>query len=75
LSTVLDGGRVIGQPWGQLALARVEAQFAAYKLVNLRVNAAMMKGVPSMGKRRRRRCSVPSSPSNSPVNYSRCWTA
>ena len=45
----LDGGRVIDQPWVQLALARVEAQVAAYKLVNLRVNAAMTKGVLSMG--------------------------
>ncbi len=28
----------------QLALARVEAEVAAYKLINLRVNAAMTKG-------------------------------
>jgi len=48
-TTELDGGRVIDQPWVQLALARVEAQVAAYKLVNLRVNAAMTKGVLSMG--------------------------
>lgn len=48
-STELDGARVIDQPWVQLALARVEAQVAAYKLVNLRVNAAMTKGVLSMG--------------------------
>ncbi|MBV8785234.1 MAG: acyl-CoA dehydrogenase family protein [Mycobacterium sp.] len=48
-STELDGGRVIDQPWVQLALARVEAQVAAYKLVNLRVNAAMSKGVLNMG--------------------------
>jgi 3-oxocholest-4-en-26-oyl-CoA dehydrogenase alpha subunit len=48
-STELDGKRVIDQPWVQLALARVEAQVAAYKLVNLRVNAAMTKGVLSMG--------------------------
>jgi 3-oxocholest-4-en-26-oyl-CoA dehydrogenase alpha subunit len=48
-STELDDGRVIDQPWVQLALARVEAQVAAYKLVNLRVNAAMTKGVLSMG--------------------------
>lgn len=48
-STVCDGGRVIDQPWVQLALARVEAQVAAYKLVNLRVNAAMAKGVLNMG--------------------------
>ncbi len=47
--TELDRGRVIDQPWVQLALARVEAQVAAYKLVNLRVNAAMTKGVLSMG--------------------------
>ncbi|MDT5355192.1 MAG: 3-oxocholest-4-en-26-oyl-CoA dehydrogenase alpha subunit [Mycobacterium sp.] len=47
--TELDGGRVIDQPWVQLALARVEAEVAAYKLVNLRVNAAMTKGVLNMG--------------------------
>jgi alkylation response protein AidB-like acyl-CoA dehydrogenase len=33
----------------QLALARVEAQVAAYKLVNMRVNAAMTRGVLNMG--------------------------
>lgn len=48
-TTELDGERVIDQPWVQLALARVEAQVAAYKLVNLRVNAAMTKGVLNMG--------------------------
>jgi len=48
-TTELDGGRVIDQPWVQFALARVEAQVAAYKLVNMRVNAAMTKGVLSMG--------------------------
>ncbi|MEB3981243.1 acyl-CoA dehydrogenase family protein [Mycobacterium sp. 663a-19] len=48
-TTELDGGRVIDQGWVQLALARVEAQVAAYKLVNLRVNAAMAKGVLNMG--------------------------
>jgi len=48
-TTEIDGGRVIDQPWVQLALARVEAQVAAYKLVNLRVNAAMTKGVLNMG--------------------------
>ena len=47
--TTLDGARVIDQPWVQLALARVEAQVAAYKLVNLRVNAAMSKGALEMG--------------------------
>lgn len=47
--TELDGARVIDQPWVQQALARVEAQVAAYKLVNLRVNAAMTKGVLNMG--------------------------
>ncbi|MBX9641648.1 MAG: acyl-CoA dehydrogenase family protein [Mycobacteriaceae bacterium] len=45
----LDGARVIDQPWVQQALARVEAQVAAYKLVNLRVNAAMTKGILNMG--------------------------
>lgn len=48
VTTELDGGRVIDQPWVRLALARVEAQVAAYKLLNLRVNAAMTKGVLSM---------------------------
>lgn len=48
-TTDLDGGHVIDQPWVQVALARVEAQVAAYKLVNLRVNAAMTKGVLTMG--------------------------
>ncbi|OBF48561.1 acyl-CoA dehydrogenase [Mycobacterium sp. 852002-50816_SCH5313054-b] len=48
-TTELDGGRVIDQPWVQLALARVEAQVAAYKLVNARVNAAMSQGALSMG--------------------------
>ena len=47
--TTLDGARVIDQPWVQLALARVEAQVAAYKLVNLRVNAAMSEGALEMG--------------------------
>jgi alkylation response protein AidB-like acyl-CoA dehydrogenase len=47
--TELDGGRVIDQPWVQQALARVEAEVAAYKLINLRVNAAMTKGVLNMG--------------------------
>jgi 3-oxocholest-4-en-26-oyl-CoA dehydrogenase alpha subunit len=51
-TTELDGGHVIDKPWVQLALARVEAQVAAYKLVNMRVNAAMTResaGVLSMG--------------------------
>jgi 3-oxocholest-4-en-26-oyl-CoA dehydrogenase alpha subunit len=47
--TELDGGRVIDQPWVQQALARVEAEVAAYKLINLRVNAAMTKGALNMG--------------------------
>jgi hypothetical protein len=45
----LDGGRVIDQPWVQMSLARVEAEVAAYKLVNTRINAAMAKGVLNMG--------------------------
>ena len=49
INTELDDGRVIDQPWAQLALARVEAQVAAYKLMNQRVNAAITKGVLSMG--------------------------
>ncbi len=48
-NTELDDGRVIDQPWVQLALARVEAQVAAYKLVNARVNVAMTKGALNMG--------------------------
>ena len=47
--TAWDGVRVIDQPWVQLALARAEAQIAAYKLVNLRVNAAMTKKALEMG--------------------------
>ena len=47
--TELDGGRVIDQPWVQSALARVEAEVAAYKLINLRVNAAMSTGVGNIG--------------------------
>ena len=48
-TTELDGGRVIDQQWVKLALARVEAQVAAYKIMNLRVNAAMTKGALGMG--------------------------
>ncbi|MFZ0907763.1 MAG: acyl-CoA dehydrogenase family protein [Mycobacterium sp.] len=49
ISAELDHGRVIDQAWVQLTLARVEAQVAAYKLINLRVNAAMTKGMLNMG--------------------------
>ena len=48
-STELDGGRVIDQPWVQSTLARVEAQVAAYKLMNLRVNAAMAQDRGNIG--------------------------
>src|SRR5580693_3884456 len=48
-NTELDDGRVIDQPWVQLTLARVEAQVAAYKLMNLRVNAAMAQGGGNIG--------------------------
>ena len=48
-TTEIDGGRVIDQPWVRHALARVEAQVAAYKIMNLRVNAAMTKGALGMG--------------------------
>jgi alkylation response protein AidB-like acyl-CoA dehydrogenase len=48
-TTELDGRRVIDQPWVQQALARVEAQVAAYKIMNLRVNAAMTQGALGMG--------------------------
>jgi 3-oxocholest-4-en-26-oyl-CoA dehydrogenase alpha subunit len=47
--TAWDDGRVIDQPWVQQALARVEAQVSAYRLMNLRVNAAMTQGVLGMG--------------------------
>ena len=39
--TPLDDGKVIDEPWVQQALARVEAQVSAYRLLNLRVNANM----------------------------------
>jgi len=42
--TEIDGSRVIDQPWVQSILARVEAQVSAYKLLNLRANAAMGNG-------------------------------
>ncbi|BBX03754.1 acyl-CoA dehydrogenase [Mycolicibacterium moriokaense] len=48
-STALDDGYVIDQPWVQQALARVEAQVAAYRLLNLRVNATMSSGALGMG--------------------------
>jgi 3-oxocholest-4-en-26-oyl-CoA dehydrogenase alpha subunit len=48
-NTELDDGRVIDQPWVQSTLARVEAQVAAYKLMNLRVNAAMAQGGGNIG--------------------------
>ncbi len=46
--TALDDGVVIDQPWVQQALARVEAQVAAYRLLNLRVNANMGSGALGM---------------------------
>jgi 3-oxocholest-4-en-26-oyl-CoA dehydrogenase alpha subunit len=49
-TTELDGGRVIDEPWVKHALARGEAQVvAAYKIMNLRVNAAMTTGALDMG--------------------------
>jgi len=48
-TTELDGGLVIDKPWVQQALARVEAQVSAYKIVNLRVNAGMSKAELKMG--------------------------
>ncbi|MEO3758937.1 acyl-CoA dehydrogenase family protein [Mycobacterium sp. B14F4] len=48
-TTVLDDGFVIDRPWVQQSLARVEAQVAAYRLLNLRVNAAMTAGGLGMG--------------------------
>ncbi|MBB3603749.1 alkylation response protein AidB-like acyl-CoA dehydrogenase [Mycolicibacterium sp. BK556] len=47
--TPLDDGFVIDQPWVQQALARVEAQVAAYRLLNLRVNTNMSAGAFGMG--------------------------
>ncbi|OBA99454.1 acyl-CoA dehydrogenase [Mycobacteriaceae bacterium 1482268.1] len=47
-ATPLDDGRVIDQPWVQQALARVEAQVAAYRLLNLRVNTNMGSGALGM---------------------------
>jgi alkylation response protein AidB-like acyl-CoA dehydrogenase len=48
-TTPLDDGFVIDQPWVQQALARVEAQVAAYRLLNLRVNTSMRSGGLGMG--------------------------
>lgn len=48
-STPLDDGFVIDQPWVRQALARVEAQVAAYRMMNLRVNTTMSSGVLGMG--------------------------
>jgi alkylation response protein AidB-like acyl-CoA dehydrogenase len=48
-ATELDDGLVIDQPWVQQALARVEAQVAAYRLLNLRVNSNMGSGALGMG--------------------------
>lgn len=48
-TTPLDDGFVIDQPWVQQALARVEAQVSAYRLLNLRVNTNMSSGGLGMG--------------------------
>jgi len=48
-TTALDDGYVIDQPWVQQVLARVEAQVAAYRLLNLRVNSNMSSGGLGMG--------------------------
>ncbi|OBA78939.1 acyl-CoA dehydrogenase [Mycobacterium sp. 1164966.3] len=48
-TTELDDGFVIDQPWVQQALARVEAQVAAYRLLNLRVNTNISSGGLGMG--------------------------
>ena len=48
-TTPLDDGRVIDQPWVQQALARVEAQVAAYTLMTLRVTASMSSSALGMG--------------------------
>ncbi|WP_299572382.1 acyl-CoA dehydrogenase family protein [uncultured Williamsia sp.] len=43
-TTSHGGGKVIDEPWVQSTLARVEAEIAAYKLLNLRVNASIGSG-------------------------------
>jgi 3-oxocholest-4-en-26-oyl-CoA dehydrogenase alpha subunit len=48
-TTPLDDGLVIDEPWVQQALARVESQVAAYRLLNLRVNTTMSSGGLGMG--------------------------
>lgn len=48
-TTPLDDGFVVDQPWVQQLLGRVEAQVSAYRLLNLRVNAAMTAGGLGMG--------------------------
>jgi 3-oxocholest-4-en-26-oyl-CoA dehydrogenase alpha subunit len=48
-TTPLDDGFVIDQPWVQMALARVEAQVTAYRLLNLRVNTTLSSGPLGMG--------------------------
>lgn len=48
-TTPLDDGFIIDLPWVQQALARVEAQVSAYRLLNLRVNTAMTAGGLGMG--------------------------
>jgi len=48
-TTPLDDGYVIDQPWVQQALARVEAQVGAYRLLNLRVNTNISSGGLAMG--------------------------
>lgn len=47
-ATSFDDGFVIDQPWVQQSLAKVEAQVAAYGLLNLRVNASMGSGAVGM---------------------------
>ena len=70
-TTPLDDGMVIDKPWVQQALARVEAQVAAYKLLNLRVNASMSSARSAWARPRRQRYSAPNSPSKSPANCSK----
>jgi alkylation response protein AidB-like acyl-CoA dehydrogenase len=47
-TTPVDDGHVIDIPWVQQALARVEAEVTAYRLMNLRVNASMSGGALGM---------------------------
>jgi alkylation response protein AidB-like acyl-CoA dehydrogenase len=44
-----EGGRMLDQPWVQLALARIHAKLEALKVLNWRSAWAIAAGVPDMG--------------------------